>query len=252
MPEELWARTALRMGPDAAFLQRGDSLEPPSDNIISHAPGSPSLSRTLLHLAPQVVTPVTGPHITTSVWIAGAGAQHKTRDDQDILTPTPMDALACCLGAGESSADAAHKALQTKQTTTSSAKCNDSARPRKRSLLATANSRRTVAATLMNERSYGSCSVFTLRIRGTARTRARHARARSRALNLVDLASSERLNVSGAGKDKERLWELECAGRRHCRAGREERQERQAHWHTVPEFEGGQHMAPMWAVHALG
>src|SRR6266404_923002 len=71
-----------------------------------------------------------------------------------------------------------------------------------RSLLALANSRRTVAATLMNERSSRSHSVFTLRIRGT---NTHTGQACEGALNLVDLAGSERLNASGAGKDKVRL-----------------------------------------------
>ncbi|KAI0045820.1 kinesin-domain-containing protein [Auriscalpium vulgare] len=75
-----------------------------------------------------------------------------------------------------------------------------------RALLARANSRRTVAATLMNERSSRSHSVFTLRIRGT---NALTGEACSGALNLVDLAGSERLNASGAGSDKERLKETQ-------------------------------------------
>ncbi|KAH9004537.1 kinesin-domain-containing protein [Lactarius hatsudake] len=75
-----------------------------------------------------------------------------------------------------------------------------------RSLLALANSRRTVAATLMNERSSRSHSVFTLRIRG-ANTHT--GQACEGALNLVDLAGSERLNASGAGKDKDRLRETQ-------------------------------------------
>jgi kinesin family protein C1 len=75
-----------------------------------------------------------------------------------------------------------------------------------RSLLALANSRRTVAATLMNERSSRSHSVFTLRIRGT---NAHTGQSCEGALNLVDLAGSERLNMSGAGKDKDRLRETQ-------------------------------------------
>lgn len=75
-----------------------------------------------------------------------------------------------------------------------------------RSLLALANSRRTVAATLMNERSSRSHSVFTLRIRGT---NAHTGQSCEGALNLVDLAGSERLNTSGAGKDKDRLRETQ-------------------------------------------
>ena len=69
-------------------------------------------------------------------------------------------------------------------------------------LLRLANSRRTVAATLMNERSSRSHSVFTLRILG----RNEHTGERCEgSLNLVDLAGSERLNSSGAAGDKERL-----------------------------------------------
>lgn len=75
-----------------------------------------------------------------------------------------------------------------------------------RSLLAMANSRRTVAATLMNERSSRSHSVFTLRIRGT---NTHTGQACEGALNLVDLAGSERLNASGAGNHKERLRETQ-------------------------------------------
>ncbi|KAI9464802.1 kinesin-domain-containing protein [Russula earlei] len=75
-----------------------------------------------------------------------------------------------------------------------------------RSLLAVANKRRTVAATLMNERSSRSHSVFTLRICGT---NTHTGQVCEGALNLVDLAGSERLNASGAGKDKERLRETQ-------------------------------------------
>lgn len=75
-----------------------------------------------------------------------------------------------------------------------------------RSLLAMANSRRTVAATLMNERSSRSHSVFTLRIRGM---NTHTGQVCEGALNLVDLAGSERLNASGAGKHKERLRETQ-------------------------------------------
>ncbi|KAI0032674.1 P-loop containing nucleoside triphosphate hydrolase protein [Vararia minispora EC-137] len=76
-----------------------------------------------------------------------------------------------------------------------------------RSLLSLANSRRTVAATLMNERSSRSHSVFTLRIRGM---NAHTGEACEGALNLVDLAGSERLNASGAGADKDRLRETQA------------------------------------------
>ena len=77
-------------------------------------------------------------------------------------------------------------------------------------LLRLANSRRTVAATLMNERSSRSHSVFTLRILG----RNEHTGERCEgSLNLVDLAGSERLNSSGAAGDKERLKETQNINR---------------------------------------
>ena len=79
-----------------------------------------------------------------------------------------------------------------------------------RSLLSIANSRRTVAATLMNERSSRSHSVFTLRITGTNE---RSGETCSGSLNLVDLAGSERLNSSGAGSDKDRLKETQNINR---------------------------------------
>ncbi|KAF7345682.1 Kinesin-like protein [Mycena venus] len=63
-------------------------------------------------------------------------------------------------------------------------------------LLAQAQSRRRVAATLMNERSSRSHSVFTLRIRGT---HASGEGGRLGTLNLVDLAGSERLATLGHG-----------------------------------------------------
>jgi kinesin family protein C1 len=75
-----------------------------------------------------------------------------------------------------------------------------------RSLLTLAQSRRSVAATLMNERSSRSHSVFTLRISGT---NASSGETCEGSLNLVDLAGSERLNGSGAGNDKERLKETQ-------------------------------------------
>ncbi|KZV98777.1 kinesin-domain-containing protein [Exidia glandulosa HHB12029] len=74
------------------------------------------------------------------------------------------------------------------------------------SLLSLAQSRRSVAATLMNERSSRSHSVFTLRISGS---NAMTGETCDGALNLVDLAGSERLNASGAGSDKERLRETQ-------------------------------------------
>ncbi|OCH96400.1 kinesin-domain-containing protein [Obba rivulosa] len=79
-----------------------------------------------------------------------------------------------------------------------------------RTLLAQAQSRRTVAATLMNERSSRSHSVFTLRIRGeNAQTR----EVCEGSLNLVDLAGSERLEKSGAAGDKDRLRETQNINR---------------------------------------
>ncbi|KAJ6606910.1 P-loop containing nucleoside triphosphate hydrolase protein [Mycena sp. CBHHK59/15] len=80
-------------------------------------------------------------------------------------------------------------------------------------LLAQAQSRRRVAATLMNERSSRSHSVFTLRIRGT------HASGegeRMGTLNLVDLAGSERLASLGLGASVaggERLKETQSINR---------------------------------------
>ena len=82
-----------------------------------------------------------------------------------------------------------------------------------RSLLAIAQSRRSVAATLMNERSSRSHSVFTLRISGVNVGIEGCAGTGERcegSLNLVDLAGSERLNVSFAnGADKERVRETQ-------------------------------------------
>ena len=75
-----------------------------------------------------------------------------------------------------------------------------------RTLLALAQSRRTVAATLMNERSSRSHSVFTLRIKGT---NTHTGEACEGSLNLVDLAGSERLNASGAWNHKDRLKETQ-------------------------------------------
>ncbi|KAF8962008.1 P-loop containing nucleoside triphosphate hydrolase protein [Flammula alnicola] len=82
-----------------------------------------------------------------------------------------------------------------------------------RSLLAIAQSRRSVAATMMNERSSRSHSVFTLRISGVNVGIEGCAGTGERcegSLNLVDLAGSERLNVSFAnGADKERVKETQ-------------------------------------------
>ncbi|KZV72464.1 kinesin-domain-containing protein [Peniophora sp. CONT] len=76
-----------------------------------------------------------------------------------------------------------------------------------KALLSLANSRRSVAATLMNERSSRSHSVFTLRIKGT---NAHTGESCEGCLNLVDLAGSERLDASGAGSNKERLRETQA------------------------------------------
>ncbi|KDN42769.1 hypothetical protein RSAG8_06523, partial [Rhizoctonia solani AG-8 WAC10335] len=67
--------------------------------------------------------------------------------------------------------------------------------------------RRTVAATLMNERSSRSHSVFTLRVTGH---NTHTGESCSGALNLVDLAGSERLNSSGAASHKDRLKETQA------------------------------------------
>ncbi|KAI1793440.1 kinesin-domain-containing protein [Ganoderma leucocontextum] len=75
-----------------------------------------------------------------------------------------------------------------------------------RTLLSLAQGRRTVAATLMNERSSRSHSVFTLRIRGE---NALTGESCEGSLNLVDLAGSERLEKSGAASDKDRLKETQ-------------------------------------------
>ena len=79
-----------------------------------------------------------------------------------------------------------------------------------RSLLSLAQSRRTVASTLMNERSSRSHSVFTLRILGE---NAATGETCEGCLNLVDLAGSERLDKSGAGSDKDRLRETQNINR---------------------------------------
>lgn len=71
-------------------------------------------------------------------------------------------------------------------------------------LLSRASARRSVAATLMNERSSRSHSVFTLRVRGSNSTTMESCDA---TLSLVDLAGSERLANSGSGDDPRRLKE---------------------------------------------
>lgn len=97
-----------------------------------------------------------------------------------------------------------------------------------KTLLTLAQSRRSVAATLVNERSSRSHSVFTLRISGinvgignvgkgdpfsSTNTYLSGTGERCEgSLNLVDLAGSERLNVSfapGAIADKERVRETQ-------------------------------------------
>ncbi|KAL6306189.1 P-loop containing nucleoside triphosphate hydrolase protein [Sparassis latifolia] len=79
-----------------------------------------------------------------------------------------------------------------------------------RALLARAQSRRTVAATLMNERSSRSHSVFTLRIYGENTLTSEVCEG---SLNLVDLAGSERLEKSGAAENKDRLKETQNINR---------------------------------------
>jgi kinesin family protein C1 len=71
-------------------------------------------------------------------------------------------------------------------------------------LLEKARSRRAVAATLMNERSSRSHSVFALKVRGWNDSTGEESEG---ILNLVDLAGSERLASSGADKDAVRLKE---------------------------------------------
>lgn len=71
-------------------------------------------------------------------------------------------------------------------------------------LLSRASSKRSVAATLMNERSSRSHSVFSLRVRGSNPTTHESCDA---TLNLVDLAGSERLANSGSGDDPRRFKE---------------------------------------------
>jgi kinesin family member C1 len=71
------------------------------------------------------------------------------------------------------------------------------------SLLLRAQSRRSVASTLMNERSSRSHSVFTLRIKGENEETGEKCIG---CLNLVDLAGSERLSAHG-GKEGDRIKE---------------------------------------------
>ncbi|PVF97935.1 kinesin-domain-containing protein [Serendipita vermifera] len=74
-------------------------------------------------------------------------------------------------------------------------------------LLAKAQSRRSVASTLMNQRSSRSHSVFTLRVTGI---NTKTGESCEGCLNLVDLAGSERLSSSGAAGDKDRLRETQA------------------------------------------
>ncbi|CAO1617056.1 unnamed protein product [Parajaminaea phylloscopi] len=71
-------------------------------------------------------------------------------------------------------------------------------------LLTRASARRSVAATLMNERSSRSHSVFTLRVRGSNPSTLESCDS---TMSLVDLAGSERLATSGSGDDPSRLKE---------------------------------------------
>ncbi|KAI0306050.1 kinesin-domain-containing protein [Multifurca ochricompacta] len=77
-----------------------------------------------------------------------------------------------------------------------------------RSLLALANSRRTVAATLMNERSSRSHSVFTLRIRGT---NTHTGQVCEGALNLVDLAADRLKETQNINKSLSALGDVIAA-----------------------------------------
>lgn len=74
------------------------------------------------------------------------------------------------------------------------------------SLLEKAKKRRQVAATLMNERSSRSHSVFVLRARGANPQTGERSDA---TLNLVDLAGSERLSNSGSAANPQRLREAQ-------------------------------------------
>lgn len=123
-------------------------------------------------------------------------------------------------------------------------------------MLAMANLRRTVMGTLMNERSSCSHSMFTLHIRST---NVHTGQACEGALNLVDLASSKRLNASGAGKDNERLRETQNINKSLSALGDviaalgEKSEKSDKHIPYRNSKVGSKHMAPvMWAVHALG
>ncbi|WRT69051.1 uncharacterized protein IL334_006034 [Kwoniella shivajii] len=71
-------------------------------------------------------------------------------------------------------------------------------------LLDRARGRRAVAATLMNERSSRSHSVFTLKVKGENPSTGEKSDAM---LNLVDLAGSERVEKSGAVSNQDRMKE---------------------------------------------
>ncbi|THU87116.1 kinesin-domain-containing protein [Dendrothele bispora CBS 962.96] len=86
-------------------------------------------------------------------------------------------------------------------------------------LLASAQSRRSVAATLMNDHSSRSHSVFTLRLSGTNASTGESCKG---CLNLVDLAGSERIDTSfssgtggtgGLGSKQDRLKETQSINR---------------------------------------
>ncbi|KAJ9124334.1 hypothetical protein QFC22_001134 [Naganishia vaughanmartiniae] len=71
-------------------------------------------------------------------------------------------------------------------------------------LMARASGRRAVAATMMNERSSRSHSVFSLKVRGYNPLTSETCEG---VLNLVDLAGSERLDKAGTGEHKDRMKE---------------------------------------------
>ncbi|KAJ9094190.1 hypothetical protein QFC19_008041 [Naganishia cerealis] len=71
-------------------------------------------------------------------------------------------------------------------------------------LMARASGRRAVAATMMNERSSRSHSVFSLRVKGYNPLTSETCEG---VLNLVDLAGSERLDKAGTGEHKDRMKE---------------------------------------------
>jgi kinesin family protein C1 len=129
-----------------------------------------------------------------------------------VLTPTHClqynETINDLLGAGEFD----HKKHEIKHDAKGGTRVTDtvvtslSSPAQVRALLARAASRRTVAATLMNERSSRSHSVFTLRVTGANPLTGETCEG---SLNLVDLAGSERLDRSGAAGDKDRLRETQ-------------------------------------------